>query len=310
MARPSLSTPALLAPGAADSASKRWHLPAVDERLAPPETRLEYLGGFELFAAPADTPHATAHADLAFVLRAHVAPGYTAAVDLLTRTDEASDFAPDASVFADALDRRTGGRRLEELAFEVSDKQKLAVTTKKARELVGRGVRRVFCLRVGKGRLLEWSRETDDWQPLANDAELDDRCFARPLPVRALLEAAAGDAAVVAALAARRVPALEALLAESRTEGEAKGKAEGRAEGEAKGKAEGRAEGEAKGKVEGEAKGKAEGLRAAIADACELLGIALPPARRARLEAMGLGELEALRAALKRARRWPTDTPR
>ena len=31
-------------------------LPAVDERLAPPETRVEYLGGVELFAAPAGEP--------------------------------------------------------------------------------------------------------------------------------------------------------------------------------------------------------------------------------------------------------------
>ncbi len=108
----------------------------------------------------------------------------------------------------------------------MSDKQKLVVSTNKARELVRRGVQRVLCLRVGKARLLEWSRATDDWRPLANDALLDDRCFARPLPVRARFEPA-GDEAVVAALKARRVPALEALLAE----GEAKGRAEGEARG-------------------------------------------------------------------------------
>jgi predicted DNA-binding protein (UPF0251 family) len=38
---------------------------------------------------------------------------------------------------------------------------------------------------------------------------------------------------------------------------------------------------------------------------CELLGIALGAARRARLEAMGVDELEALRLALKQTRRWP-----
>ncbi len=64
----------------------------------------------------------------------------------------------------------------------------------------------------------------------------------------------------------------------------------------------GRAEGEAKGRAEGEA----AGARAAVADLCELLGIALGPRRRARLEAMGAGELTALRTALKQHRRWPT----
>ncbi|HEU4404300.1 MAG TPA: hypothetical protein VFS43_03275 [Polyangiaceae bacterium] len=185
------------------------------------------------------------------------------------------------SLFAASPDPATGGRRLEELAFEVSDKQKLVVSTKKARELVRRGVRRVFCLRVGQKRLLEWSRETDGWRPLAGDAQIVDRCLARPLPVRALLDVASAGEAVVAALKARHVPALEAL--------------------EAKSKAEGRAEGEARGRAQGEAKG----LRSAIADLCELLGIALGPARCARLEAMSVGELDALRADLKRRRRWP-----
>src|SRR4051812_4453474 len=90
--------------------------PGVDDRLAPPETRVEYLDGIELFAAPAEGPHATMHADLAYVLRAHVAPPYLAAVDLLTRTEEASDFAPDASVFEEFSN---GERKLEEFAFEI-----------------------------------------------------------------------------------------------------------------------------------------------------------------------------------------------
>ncbi|HEU4408902.1 MAG TPA: HEPN domain-containing protein [Polyangiaceae bacterium] len=71
---------------------------------------------------------------------------------------------------------------------------------------------------------------------------------------------------------------------------------EGLREGEAKGKAEGLRE--------GEAKGKAEGLRAAVLDLCEAFGVAPTDEQRARLEAMGLGELEALRAAIKQTRRW------
>jgi hypothetical protein len=62
-----------------------------------------------------------------------------------------------------------------------------------------------------------------------------------------------------------------------------------------------RREGEARGLAEGEAKG----LRVAVVDLCEALGVALSASRRASLEAMGVGELEALRLALKQTRRWP-----
>ncbi|HEU4412871.1 MAG TPA: HEPN domain-containing protein [Polyangiaceae bacterium] len=79
------------------------------------------------------------------------------------------------------------------------------------------------------------------------------------------------------------------------------GAALARAEGEARGKAEGLREGEAKGLREGEARG----LRAAVLDLCELLGVEPTEEQRARLEAMGVDELEGLRAAIKRTRRWP-----
>jgi predicted transposase/invertase (TIGR01784 family) len=85
-------------------------------------------------------------------------------------------------------------------------------------------------------------------------------------------------------------------------EGRLQGKAEGLREGEAKGKAEGLREG----LREGEAKGKAEGLRAAVLDLCELLNVKVGPKRRTQLEAMGVGELETLRLALKQTRRWPS----
>ncbi|WP_438028590.1 Uma2 family endonuclease [Sorangium sp. So ce233] len=222
---------ALLAPGregsgrtlhAPSGGRSRSHLPHVDDRLAPPETRLEYLDGAELFAAPADPPHATQHFDLTYVLGAHVAKGYRGAVDMLTRTDEASDYAPDASIFAQKPDR-SGRRRLEELAFEVCDKQALAVPTGKARRLIERGVRRVFCILVKQRRVLEWSRETDGWRPLPKDAVIEDPCLVRPLPIQSLLDAASSDDAVARALLDKRVPALEQAVAE----GEARGAAIG-----------------------------------------------------------------------------------
>jgi hypothetical protein len=71
----------------------------------------------------------------------------------------------------------------------------------------------------------------------------------------------------------------------------------------------GRALGQAEGREEGLREGEARGLRAAVLDLCELLGIDLPEERRARLESMGVGELEALRSALKQERRWPGEGP-
>ena len=64
-------------------------------------------------------------------------PRYSAAVDMLTRTSAKNDLAPDASVFPAARDPETGGRRLEELAFEVVSTETLSHAAKKARALVG-----------------------------------------------------------------------------------------------------------------------------------------------------------------------------
>ncbi|MCU0687005.1 MAG: hypothetical protein MUF34_32970, partial [Polyangiaceae bacterium] len=113
-----------------------------------------------------------------------------------------------------------------------------------------------------------------------------DRCLVRPLPARALLNAAASDEAVVGALRARQVPAMVAVLADERRQGEAKGRAEG------------------------EAKGRAEGLRLAVMALCDVLSIDVSSARRARLEAMGADELGVLCQALREKRRWPRGSER
>jgi hypothetical protein len=138
---------------------------------------------------------------------------------------------------------------------------------------------------VGKKQLLEWSQPIDGWRPLSENERIEDRCLVRPLPARALLNAAASDEAVVGALRARQVPAMVAVLADERRQGEAKGRAEGRAEGLAE--------------------GEAKGLRQAAMALCEVLSIDVSPARRARLEAMGADELGVLCQALREKRRWP-----
>lgn len=192
--------------------------PAVDERLVAPGTRYEALDGQLLFTPPADEPHGTAHLDLAAVLRVHATDSYRGAVDMLTRTTEVGDHAPDASIYPRERDPETGGRKLEELAFEIVSEQSMSVPTRKARDYIERGVRRVFCLDLGKRRALEWSRAKDDWEELSVDASIADACFVRPLPVRVLLDAASVDDAIAEALLAKKNPKIEAKIAAARAE--------------------------------------------------------------------------------------------
>ena len=198
-------------------------VPRVDERLAPPECPIEYLDGIEMYVAPADEPHATQQSQIDRVMGSYVARGYVPAVEMLTRTSVDSDFAPDFSIFPAARDPRTGGRMIEEIAFEVASEQALGVPTRKARELVRRGVRRVFCLIVKKCRVLEWSRETDGWTTLPEDGVITDPSLVRPLPVAALLDAAKADDAVALALLAKKTPSLVQAIEEGHKEGHKEG---------------------------------------------------------------------------------------
>jgi hypothetical protein len=52
--------------------------------------------------------------------------------------------------------------------------------------------------------------------------------------------------------------------------------------------------------------GETKGLRAAVLDLCEILGVKLDDARRTHITSLDLNGLEALRAALKQRRAWPS----
>lgn len=207
----------------------RTSLPAVDDHFIVEGSRVEVVKGKLLMVPPADEPHAAAHGNLGYVLRAHVSAAYVVALDMLTRTSVDSDFAPDASVYPAARDPKTGRRLLEELAFEIAWAQPLQAAGDKARELARRGVRRVFCIGLKHGRVLEWSHDTDAWSPLPDTASIEDRCFVRPIPVRVLIDATNADAAVTRALIARGNPVLAELAATAVAEGEARGEARGQA---------------------------------------------------------------------------------
>jgi hypothetical protein len=218
----------LRAPGASGRSLHlpgRGPFPPVDEHLVEPEvTRDEIIGGRRVVAFPAEAPHADQHGQLNYVLRAHVAPGYVAAVDLLTRVDQKSDFASDVCVRREGVDPQTGKRHLEELAFEVVSEQKERDVSEKVPRMHRRGVRRIFAIFIKSRQVCEWSSEGQgSWRPLDLASSIEDPCLAKPLAVAALLDAAAADDAVVEALAAKDNPALRRREAAARSEGEIQG---------------------------------------------------------------------------------------
>jgi Putative restriction endonuclease len=119
----------------------------------------EVIGGRRVVAFPAEAPHADQHGELQYVLRAHVAPGYVAAVDLLTRVDQKSDFASDVCVRREGVDPQTGKRHLEELAFEVVSEQTEQDVSEKVPRMHRRGVRRIFAIFIKSRQVCEWSSE-------------------------------------------------------------------------------------------------------------------------------------------------------
>jgi Uma2 family endonuclease len=207
-----------------------------------PETRYEIIDGRVAYVSPAKEPHGSRHSKAAALLEAHVKGTYDVAADMLTRTSAETDFAPDISVFLHARDPQTGGRRIEELAFEILDTQKLGAAATKARLLAARGVRRLFAIDVKKKRALEWSRPTNTWKMLPGNGVIEDPAFVVPLSIQALVVAGKADDAVAGALLAKGNAVLvqegERLRAEGKVEGKIEGKSEGRIEGKAEGKAE------------------------------------------------------------------------
>jgi hypothetical protein len=203
--------------------------PAIDDRLVAPETRLEILDGRLVHVSPADPPHGIRHAQILALIGAHVGMEFQVACDMLTRTSEIDDFAPDASVFPAAPHPQTGGRQLEQLAFEVVSTQSLSHAGTKAVKLVARGVRRVFAIDVERSRALEWSTALDAWREI-DATSIEDPVFDVALPVDVLVRTVKTDDAVARALLARRNHVLEAARSLDRAEGHAEGRVAGKRE--------------------------------------------------------------------------------
>jgi len=209
----------------------RTELPPVDERLVAPESGYEIVDGEVVEVPPADEFHAVHHGALAALLLAHRKDDREVAVDMLTRTSRRDDMAPDASVFPRARDPGTGGRQLEELAFEVLSTERSSHAEEKAAKLVARGVRRVFGVDIVRRRVLEWSRELEGWSVLPLDAPIEDDALAIPLPLEPLVDATLAGDATVRAFRASRHPEFLAEREEGREEGREAGREQGLLEG-------------------------------------------------------------------------------
>ncbi len=139
---------------------------APDDRLARPETGEEYIDGQRLEVMGPEAAHADPQCSLAAIVRICLAPGYVASAELLTRTDIGSDFATDVCVRRDGTDPQTGGRYVEEIAFEVANSQtRRDLERDKVPKLATAGVRRIFAVLVQEGAVLEWlGPDAADWK--------------------------------------------------------------------------------------------------------------------------------------------------
>jgi hypothetical protein len=202
----------------------RGSLPLVDDHLVEPEvTRDEIINGRRVVAMPAEAPHGDKQVDLDTLLRIHVAPGFVASADLITRFGVESDFASDTCVRREGFDPATGRRYLEEIAFEVVSTQTEQKVLEKAEVMHRSGVRRIFGLWVkGRRRVCEWSAVSGSWHLLDEGSQIEDSCLATPLPVKALLDAALVRRAVVQALESQGEPAIQELKAAAEARGVAR----------------------------------------------------------------------------------------
>ncbi len=213
-----------MAPGAGVAHSYRLpgplEFPRVDDHLVRPEAREEIVRGERVQALPAHPPHAERQTKLDVVIDTHVAPGYVAATDLLTRVGPQSDFATDLCVRKVGIDPETGARYLEELAFEIVSEQSRRSITIRAEDLSKRGVRRLIAIFVKTSTIEEWKPDEQRFVPLDLDGELVDPTLTRPIALRALLDVAKGYDETARALDLKGVP----YLAELRRQAEARGK--------------------------------------------------------------------------------------
>jgi hypothetical protein len=290
--------------------------PAVNDRVVEPETGTEMIRGQIRKVLPAEPPHADEQCRIASVIATNVAPGYAASTELLTRVDEEADFATDACIRKLGRDPATGARHVEELSFEVKHTQSSAEITQRARQLIRRGVRRVFAIHVKEdeqgalraGPVREWLAREDCWLELHPEAEIMDSCLVQPIRVQALIDATEADNQVARTLLAKNNPVLvqdrqDALEAQKRELDEAHAR---ELEAHARELEAHARELEAHAReLEAQGERDRQRLRKATLEICDLLAVEVRAERRALMEAMASNELDRLRSAIIMQRCWP-----
>src|SRR6188474_3279129 len=108
------------------------HMLPVDRHVVPVEGRYELLDGELAYVPPAERAHGQAHNTLGALVQGHLRFAFLVGSDILTRTSEDNDFAPDVSIYPREPHPKTGGRQLDELAFEIVNKQAMSVAAYKA----------------------------------------------------------------------------------------------------------------------------------------------------------------------------------
>ena len=185
---------------ASDASSRDYDLPGRDDFPRVDEYRTdidfeteEMIGGVVYEVMGADLPHARSNGHLDYLLQGIAAKGYGVATDLKTRHAVDDEFASDTALVKEGTDPESGTRHLEEIAFEVVNKQSPRIVTEKAPRMIRRGVRRVFAVFVQQGRVKEWSAKAGDWVTLHPTAVIEDPILVESIQVSALLDAAEAD---------------------------------------------------------------------------------------------------------------------
>ena len=262
--------------------------PRVSDYAVEPESSQELFDGQVREALPAGPKHGGQHHQIECVIGAYLAPGYDAAIDLLTRQAVPHNFASDTSIRKKGTDPATGDRYLEELAFEIKSTQSTEDLEKRARIMAARGVRRIFAIPVRghdagseiiAGPVAEWMAAEERWRTYREDEVIADPCLFEPLAVRALLDAVEAEAAVVTAYVHKQHPVVVRYGDERYRAGEEKGRREG--------------------VKEGVKEGEERGVRDSIRLIMHTRGLAMDAAAHARIDACS--DLEILQRWVVRA---------
>jgi hypothetical protein len=116
---------------------------------------------------------------------------------MLTRAGPRSDFPTDTSVRKQGIDPRDADAPPW---CSRSCPGNRYLTSRAAEDLTAREVRRLLAIFVKRGEASELSPSERRWVALPSGSRLADPTLARPVEIRALLDAAAADDAVVDAL--------------------------------------------------------------------------------------------------------------